>query len=181
MSLFTVDSNNVFGVGVQEAGKYNVKIVKAEVGTTGRGQQKLTLDYEVVDGKYKGGQIRYQVMTWDDEQDHFDMTVKRFNTFLVAVGVKDGAPIDTLNQIANGVVNRTLAVDAEWGDPNSKGNVYLQVYGYHKVDPEGSKPNGVKRPNGNTTNTPANTQPANTSTYDNNGDQIDISDDDLPF
>ena len=47
MPLFITDSNNVLGASVQEAGLYNVKIVKAEVGKTGRGQQKITLDYEI--------------------------------------------------------------------------------------------------------------------------------------
>lgn len=188
MSLFTVDSNNVFGVGVQEAGKYNVKIVKAEVGTTGRGQQKLTLDYEVVDGKYKGGQIRYQVMTWDDDQAHIEVTIKRFNTFVVALGVKDGAPIDRLDQIAKAALNRELSVDTEWAEPNSKGNIYLQVRGYHKTDPNGSQPNGVTRTGegqGNRQNSAVNSSTANNSNtadpFANAGGQVDITDDDLPF
>lgn len=178
MPLFTVDSNNVFGIGVQEAGKYNVKVVKAETGTTGRGQDKLTLDYEVVDGKYKGGQIRYQVMTWDDDAEHIEMTIKRFNSFVIAFGAKDGTAINSLSDIAKAAFNRELSVDAGWGEPNNRGNVYLQVNGYHALDPEGSQPNGIKRPNGNQSSptTSNNAQPAGTS-----GDQIEISDDDLPF
>lgn len=192
MSLFTVDSNNILGASVQEAGRYNVKVVKADVGTTGRGDDKMTVDYEVLDGKYKGGQVRYNVMTWlAEDNDKLEKTIKRFNTFAVAIGVKDGAGIDSLQQLAKGAVGKKLTIDVDWGEPNNRGNSYLQAYGYHVLSSEVSEPNGVTRP-GADSNQGGNSNPfgngggqptsqATGGMFGGNADSIDISDDDLPF
>lgn len=190
MPLFITDSNNVFGMSVQEAGLYNVKVIKAQVTTTkGRGLQMLTLDVEVIDGKYKGGQIRFQNLVWDDEdQEHLETSVKRFNTLVMAVGVQDGVAIDSLNQIAQGIQNKQLSVDVAWGDPNNKGQVYLEIRGYHPVNPDGSQPNGVKRPNAGQVS-PVNNQPQISNSFPNHSNDpftnsketIDVKDSDLPF
>lgn len=190
MSLFTVDSNNVFGMSVQEAGTYNVKVVKVQTTTTkGRGLPMLTLDVEVIDGKYKGGQIRYQNLVWDSsDEEHLETSIKRFNTFLVALGVKDGARVDSIGQIAKAAQNSQLSVETEWGEPNNSGQVYLQVRGYHPLNPDGSQPNGVKRPSTNqASSTNSNSRNSDPSPKSNNGpfpkdnDSINVSDDDLPF
>ncbi|MDB1103668.1 DUF669 domain-containing protein [Lentilactobacillus parabuchneri] len=190
MPLFTVDSNNVLGMSVQEAGLYNVKIIIAEVGKTGRNQQKITIDYEIIDGKYQGATIPYQVLTWNDESsDSLRKSERRFNTFVIALGASSGTVIDSLQSIANIAVNRTLSVDTEWGQPNNKGNIYLNAYNYHPVNPKGSQPNGVKRPDqnqpdsstqptGSTNSTPSG---STSDPFSNSGDSINVSDDDLPF
>lgn len=192
MSLFTTDSNNVFGNGVQEAGSYNVKIVKAEAGKAkNSGRETLTLDYQVLDGKYAGGEIRYQTMTWiDDDSEKLKQSIRRFNTLVVALGVGDGVTIESIPQLAKSVLNKELTVDVDWGDPNNKGNVYLEVRGYHLLDPEGSKPNGIKRSDSQTNkhsggfNNASTGKPTSTAdpfAGNGSGDTVDISDDDLPF
>ncbi len=186
MSLFTVDSNNTFGRNVEEAGTYNVKIVRSEATTAKSGNSMVTVDYEVIDGKYQGGQIRYQNLVWNAEDSHSkEISIKRFNTFVVALGAKDGQEINNLQQIADSALGKELSVDTEWGDPNYNGQVYLQVRGYHLVNPDGSKPNGVRRPNSSQTES-TNKQPVGAGTtnkppFSGNVDSIEISDDDLPF
>lgn len=185
MSLFTTDSNNVFGTGVQEAGSYNAKIVKAEAGKARSGRETLTLDYQVLDGKYQGGEIRYQTLTWvEDDAEKLKQTVRRFNTLVVALGVQDGVVIQSISQLAKSVLGKKLTIDVDWAEPNNKGNVYLEVRGYHLLDPEGSKPNGVTRPTGNQSSrshqssTPATN---NSDPFANTNGSVDISDEDLPF
>lgn len=187
MSLFTTDSENVFGTGVSEAGQYNAKIVKADAGkATSSGRETLTLDYQVLDGKYQGGEIRYQTMTWvKDDAEKLKQSIRRFNTLVVALGVKDGVVIESIPQLAKSVINKKLAIDVDWAEPNRNGNVYLEVRGYHLLDPDGSKPNGVRRPNegqpsgkGKGTTAPS---PASADPFANTGDSLDISDEDLPF
>lgn len=189
MSLFTTDSNNVMGMGVQEAGSYNVQIVKAEAGKANSGRAKLTLDYQVLDGKYQGGEIRYQTMTWvDDDEESRALSVRRFNTFVVALGVGDGIPVESIPQLAKSVLNKKLTVDVDWGKPNQNGRIYLEVRGYHLLDEDGSKPNGVKRPEssakGGSSKKPSGfggSKPAASDPFANTGDAVDISDDMLPF
>lgn len=173
-------------MSVQEAGLYNVKIVKAEVGKTGRGQEKITLDYEVIDGKYQGATIPYQTLTWNDEDTNsLKKTRRRFNTLVVALGATDGTPINSLQSIVNAAVGQTLSVDTEWGKPNDKGKIYLNAYNYHPVNPDGSQPNGVKRPNaGQTSSKPTISSPLpsdNDDPFANSNDTVDVKDDDLPF
>lgn len=197
MSLFTVDSNNTFGNGVAEAGKYNVKIVKADSNQAqSTGNTYISIDYQVLDGKYKGGEIRYQSLTWDN--NNVEMSVKRFNTLAVAIGVKDGVQIDSVAQFAKAIVGKVLSINVDWGEPNNKGNIYLTVRGYGKLDENGSQPNGVKRPSNKPQASPdivdsfnnavkgmgqpqPKGDPFASNPFANNGDAVDISDDDLPF
>ena len=187
MSLFTTDSNNVFGTGVQEAGSYNAKIVKAEAGkANSTGRETLTLDYQVLDGKYQGGEIRYQTMTWvKDDAEKLKQTIRRFNTLVVALGVDDGVVIESIPQLAKAVLNKKLTIDVDWAEPNRSGNIYLEVRGYHLLDPEGSKPNGVRRPNESDTASAkkpaANPKTSSADPFANSGDSIDISEEDLSF
>lgn len=181
MSLFTVDSNNVFSGGIAEAGKYNVQIVKTMNKVSGRNNQYVTIDYEVLDGKYKGSQIKFQNVTWDN--DDVENSTKRFNTIAVAIGAKDGAVIESVAQFANAIKGKKLSIDIDWEKPNSKGKVYLGVKGYGPLDPDGSKPNGIKRPGENSTSqstTPKVKTPKN-DPFAKNGEQITIDDDSLPF
>lgn len=185
MSLFTVDSGNVFGTGVAEAGTYNVKIVKAMVNKSSKGNQYVSIDYQVLDGAYAGGQIRYQNVTWS--VGDLDNSIKRFNTIAVAVGAQDGVEINSVTQFANAIKDKQLTIDVDWAEPNTNGKIYLEVRGYHKLSQDPSKPNGVKRPDthaGIPNAGIANSSAASTRSNDpfaNSSQSIDISDDDLPF
>lgn len=178
---FTVDSSNVFGISVQEAGTYNVKVTKAEIGTTGRGDDKLTLDYEVLDGEYAGALIRYHTLTWlDRDAEAEKLSETRFNTFMVAIGVKDGGVVKTLSQIANAAVGKQLTIDVDWSDPSTGYKSRLEVRGQHPLSSEPSKPNGVRKPDSNAAKG-AVMSGAKSDPFASKGDTVNISDDDLPF
>ena len=98
MAWLTVNSKNVFGASVQEAGTYNVKIVRSEVNKSGRGNQYISVDYQVLDGKYKGGEIRYQNLTWDDND--IETSQKRFNTLLTATCTPAGTAVPSIEAVS---------------------------------------------------------------------------------
>lgn len=176
MGLFNVDSNNTFGGKfVAEAGHYNVKVLPSSKysKTKTTGNEMLTLDYEVLDGAYTGGQIRFNNVVWTS--DNIELSVKRFNTLLVAADVPDGTTINSVEDILRGIIGKTLNVNTEWQQSDYSGKWNLNVKGYDKVDHAGSKPNGEKRPDGNA-------QPQNNQSQPfNSGSEIEINDDQLPF
>lgn len=183
MAWLTVDSNNVLGSMVEEAGTYNVQITRADVSKSGRGNQYISIDYQVLDGTYKGAEVRFQNVTWTNDDP--EASKKRFNTILVAVGVPDGTDVESIEQCAKGLLGKKLTIDVDWADPNSRGKIYLQVRSYHKLSQDPSKPNGVKRPNaGQTSDKPATGTPLpndNDDPFANSNDSVDVKDDDLPF
>lgn len=194
MALFTVDSKNVFGKVVEEAGVYNVRVLPSTVLKKSKsGNAMVVMNYEVLDGKYAGGEIRYDNVTWiEGNQENVDKSVRRFNTIMVAADVPDGTPLNSLSDFANGMIGKQLAIEVEWGEPNSNGDSYLTVRSYRKLMKDGSKPNGVKRPqnNGNSSfvgsgfaNNQKETQSRNPqqSFANGNGAPIDIDNDQLPF
>lgn len=205
MALFVTDSKNIFGNSVAEAGSYNVKILQDS-------EHKLTkttfndmavLNFEVEDGPYRGGKILYNNLVWD--KSDLEISQKRFNTLLAAIGVPDGTAIDSIQQLVQAVKGKRLNITVEWEKSDYNGKWNLNVKSYQKIDPDGSKPNGVKRPNDqqntqqrqNDINQAANMVAHNNTFQDTlpgvdplrdtrsfaNGDfnSIDISDDDLPF
>ena len=151
---FTTNSNNIFNgrTFVEEAGIYNVKIVKAvATHANSTGNEMLQLDYEVIDGKYAGGQVRFDNQVWNEaNEESYNKSVRRFNTLAWAVGTQDGLQIQTMQIFAQSLLNKTLAIEVKWSDqPNSKGYYNLQVTRHlQKLDGE-SQPNGVKRPDSN--------------------------------
>lgn len=183
MAWLTVDSNNVLGSMVEEAGTYNVQITRADVSKSGRGNQYISIDYQVLDGTYKGAEVRFQNVTWTNDDP--EASKKRFNTILVAVGVPDGTDVESIEQCAQGLLGKKLTIDVDWADPNSRGKIYLQVRSYHKLSQDPSKPNGVKRPNaGQTSDKPATGTPLpndNDDPFANSNGSVDVKDDDLPF
>lgn len=176
MALFNVNSNNTFGgIFVEEAGHYNVKVLPSSKysKTKTTGNEMLTLDYEVLDGKYAGGQIRFNNVVWTP--DNVELSVKRFNTLLVAADVADGTEINSVQDILRGIIGKTLNVNTEWQKSDFNGKWNLNVKGYDKVDHTGSKPNGETRPNDNS-------QPQNNNgSFKNSNAEIEIDDDSLPF
>lgn len=101
----TVDENNVLGRRVEEAGTYNVRLLPtSELKTASTGKEMLVLNYEVLDGKYAGGTIRFDNVVYDDETpEKEEQSLKRFNTLLVVAGVPAGTQIKTLDTLLKGV------------------------------------------------------------------------------
>lgn len=147
--LFTTNSNDVFsGVRVEEAGEYNVKVLPTTTLTPTKtnGNPMITLNYEVIDGKYQGGQIRYDNQTWVDyDQESHAQSVKRFNTLLKATGLQDGIQIDTMQQLLNLLIGKTMSIKVGWEQGNN-GYYNLRVKQHNPVLQGGSKPNGQKAP-----------------------------------
>lgn len=195
----TVDENNVLGRRVEEAGTYNVRLLPtSELKTSSTGKEMLVLNYEVLDGKYAGGTIRFDNVVYDDTTpEKEEQSLKRFNTLLVVAGVPAGTQINTLAILLQGLKKyNKMNVTVEWSsEPNDKGYYNLNVTSHNPTDPEGSKPNGVFAParqqpgSSNFGNRqPAIDQAAN-SLPDNFGPSVDpfsgagttVSDADLPF
>lgn len=205
MTLFVTDSKNVFGKSVGEAGSYNVRILEDSEHklTNNTFNDMAVLNYEVVDGKYAGGKILYNNIVWD--KNDVELSAKRFNTLLAAIGVADGTPIESIEQLVKVVKGKKLNITVDWkqSEYNQKWN--LEVKSYKPTDLEGSKPNGVGRPseqqmtahrqdeidqaaslivNNNTfQDTLPEVDPVRDTRSFANGDfgSIDISADDLPF
>lgn len=184
MALFTVDSNNTFGKSVQEAGYYNVKVLDSSELKAAKtsGNEMLVLNYEVLDGDYAGGRIMYDNFVWNP--DNIELSEKRFNTLLVAAAVPDGTPINSISDVLRGIINKKLNISTEWqqSDYNKKWN--LSVKGYDKLDSQGSKPSGQKRPDevgGNTQQSVPFKNAGNHDPFSASGNGIEIDDNDLPF
>lgn len=148
MPLFTVDSNNVFGKYVEEAGTYNVIITNARLYTSNNSNKVVSIDYQVLDGKYTGCPIIYaDSLTWVDyPEENLTMSIKRFNSLLVACGVKDGVAIDSLEQLASALKGQKLAIEVEWKESSKDGKYYLRVLNHQKLLQDGSHSNGKTRP-----------------------------------
>lgn len=152
MVLFTADSKNVFGQTVEEAGTYNVVVAPSSQYTTSKqtGKPMAVFDYEVIDGKYAGGQIRFDNEVWDDStQEKASQSAKRFSTIAVALGAADGTAFDSIEQFVSQAVGNKLAVSVDW-ENGQNGKTYLVVKGHRPYMPNGSKPNGKMRPQGQT-------------------------------
>lgn len=146
----TVDENNTYGKRVEEAGSYNVRVLPTSVAkTSSTGKEMLTLNYEVLDGKYAGGQIRFDNIVWDDTTpEKEESSIKRFNTLMVAAGVPNGSNIASLEMMIKALTTKynTMNVTVEWDGPNEKGYYNLSVQSHKPKDRDGSKPNGVFQP-----------------------------------
>ena len=85
----------------------------------------VEFNYEVLDGQYAGAPIRYDYAVWNDDEDHFDLSVRRFNTIMIASGIPSGKAVDNLPQVASVMKNRKLAVSVDW-EESQNGNWYLR-------------------------------------------------------
>lgn len=188
MALFTVDPNNVFGKTVDEAGTYNVKVADSSVYKESSTHKPMAvLNFEVLDGKYAGGQIRYDNVVWDDSTtEKYYQSITRFNTIMVMAAVPEGTPLNSIQEFVTGMIGKKLAIDVDWTQ-SQNGKFYLTVQRYRTLLKEGSQPNGKKRPNGDqATDDMVNGfnqsqqqgQPANNQQQ---GQPIDVSNDELPF
>ncbi|MGR8825753.1 DUF669 domain-containing protein [Leuconostoc mesenteroides] len=146
---FVVDSNNVLGQVIEESGKYNVRVSDTSTVTMSKtNKQMAVLDFEVIDGDYAGGKIRFDNVVWDEtSSEAIERSKKSFNIVLVAAAVPDGVQLTDINQFVNGLVGKQMNVSVEW-EQNNKGQYNLVVKSHNKFDTTGSKPSGVKRPEG---------------------------------
>ncbi|CAH1855903.1 DUF669 domain-containing protein [Convivina praedatoris] len=189
----TVDPNNVLGTSVEEAGKYNVRVLPtSEAKQTSTGKEMAVLNYEVTDGDYTGGQIRYDNIVWDEsDADAMKRSQKSFNTSLVAAGVDAGVQVNSIDQFVKGMIGKEMSLTVDWREWN--GNINLNVKAHNPKLPDGSEPNGVTRDmyaakngieqaNGNSVNSTTSHQQAKQTGFNPfSGSQVNISDDDLPF
>ncbi len=191
MGLFKVDHNNLMGKMVEEAGQYNVRILPSSIlKPTRSGKEMLVLNYEVEDGTYAGGLIRYDNVVWDDtDAERKQMSVKKFNTILVACGAPDGYEPKSIQDILTLILNRHISVTVDWEKSDYNSKYYLVVKNYGRPLETESKPNGKKRPQDDSQQN--NTGFGNNSGFGNlqpqapnnngSGAPIDIDSDQLPF
>lgn len=194
---FKTDENNVFGQSVQESGTYNVKILdSSEATTSSTGSEMAVFDYEVIDGDYQGGKVRYDNMVWKDETaEESERSTKNFNNMAIAAGAKSGIVFSSLDQFVKSMIGKTINIKVEWQTSNYTGKTNLTVRAKNRQDSEGSKPDGITRDmheenNNSNASTPSsgafsNKQTQQTGFNPFNGQQdnaeVDIDDDDLPF
>lgn len=191
--LFKVDENNTFGGNyLDEAGDYNVEIIKSDLGQSSRGNPTVRLDYRVLDGTHQGDEIKFadQLVWVDASPEALDKSVRRFNDLLVKIGVPNGTVINTIEDYARGLMGKRLAITVEWQEQEfvrNKGKYYLRVKYHNKLQQGGSKPNGQHRPQAKANNgaggfqdQPAPQQPQQQQQMIGDGPQA-ISDNDLPF
>lgn len=147
MALFSVDPQNVLGKTVDEAGVYNVKVSSSsQYKESSTGKPMAVLDFEVVDGKYAGGKIRYDNIVWDDSTtEKMYQSITRFNTVMVAAGVPSRTEVNSIKEFVAMMFGKTLAVRTFWKQ-SKNGNYYLTVNGYENTLSKGSQPNGETRP-----------------------------------
>lgn len=186
--LFTTNHNNVFGSQVpDEAGIYNVVVSPESIAkNSNNGNPMASMDYVVMDGTQKGKHIYDRLVWTNTSQENHDLSIKRFNTVMMAAGFQDGIDIHTIPEFVQKMLRQRLAVETEWQKSEYNGNTYLVVTRYRMLQANGSQPNGQKRPQNNnnqtnngfgTANQANNKQPFN----NNNGAPIDIDNDQLPF
>ena len=201
---FTSDTSKVFGKMVEEAGSYNVKIMDSSVAKKSKtGKEMAVLDYEVLDGKYAGGSIKWHNIVWDESSEEaMQLSLKRFNTLTAALGFPDGTNFNmTLERFVEGIKGKQLNINVDWEEGNN-GNYHLAVKSQQELK-EKSEPNGKFRPTSNSgaSATKASTNPfgnsnqakqeatnpfeqttlENTDPFAKNSTTIDIPDKDLPF
>lgn len=145
--LFKVDHNNIMGATVEEAGTYNVTVLPTSQVTRAKssGNDMMVLEYEVADGKYKGGKIRYHYLVWNgDTPQSIDQSIRRFNTLAVAAGAQDGVEIASLQLLLKACIGKVLSVTVDW-EENQYGEYFLRVKYFGPAKPQ-SEPNGITRP-----------------------------------
>ena len=126
---FTSDTSKVFGKMVEEAGSYNVKIMDSSVAKKSKtGKEMAVLDYEVLDGKYAGGSIKWHNIVWDESSEEaMQLSLKRFNTLTAALGFPDGTNFNmTLERFVKGIKGKQLNINVDWEEGNN-GNYHLAV------------------------------------------------------
>lgn len=147
---FTSDTSKVFGKMVEEAGSYNVKIMDSSVAKKSKtGKEMAVLNYEVLDGKYAGGSIKWHNIVWDESSEEaMQLSLKRFNTLTAALGFPDGTNFNiTLERFVKGIKGKQLNINVDWEEGNN-GNYHLAVKSQQAIK-EKSEPNGKFRPTSN--------------------------------
>ena len=197
--LFTTNHNNVFGSSVpDESGIYNVAVSTESIAkNSNNGNPMASMKYIVLDGTQKGKAIFDRLVWSNSSQEAHDLSIKRFNTVLIASGCQDGVAIHSIPEFVQMMNNQRFAVETEWQKSDYNGNVYLTVTRYRQLLANGSQPDGKKRPasnssttgftqNNNTPQSHGNSQQGynpqgQPSPFGSNNNAPEVSDDDLPF
>lgn len=185
--LFTTNHRNVFGSQVpDEAGIYNVSVSPQSIAKNSSNNNPMaSMNYVVLDGTQKGKHI-FDRLTWTaNTQENHDLSVKRFNTVMMAAGFQDGVAVHSIPEFVQQMTNQRFAVETEW-QRSDNGNYYLNVKSYQQLLANGSQPNGIKRPQNNNQsnkfgNSNYNSNQQQAQPYGGNGAPIDIDDSQLPF
>lgn len=173
--LFKVDENNTFGGNrLDEAGDYNVEIIKSDLEQSRQGNPMVRLDYRVLDGTHQGDEIKFaDQLAWvDASPEALDKSVRRFNDLLVKIGVPNGTVINTIEEYARGLMGKRLSITVEWQEQEfgrNKGNYYLHVKYHDKLQQDGSKPNGQHRPQAKANNNVGGFQAGEAGNYQSQG------------
>lgn len=79
--LFTVDQRMFSERLVTDGDCHNVKVLPSTVAKkSSTGKDMVALNYEVLDGKYASGKIRFDNVVWDDNTtDKYYNSITRFN------------------------------------------------------------------------------------------------------
>lgn len=146
--LFTTNHNNVFGSSVpDESGIYNVVVSAESIAKNSKaGNPMASMKYTVLDGTQKGKNIFDRLVWSTSSQEAHDLSIKRFNTVLMAAGCQDGIDIHSIPEFVQMLNNQRFAVETEWQKSDYNGNYYLTVTRYRQLLANGSQPDGKKRP-----------------------------------
>ena len=106
--LFVTNHNNTFGSQVpDEAGIYNVYVSpQSKAGNSKNGNPMASMDYIVLDGTQKGKHIFDRLVWSNNSQENHDLSIKRFNTPLIAAGYQDNEPIYSIPDFVQKMANQ---------------------------------------------------------------------------
>lgn len=138
--LFVTNHNNTFGSQVpDEAGIYNVYVSpQSEARNSKNGNPMASMDYIVLDGTQKGKHIFDRLVWSNSSQENHDLSIKRFNTPLIAAGYQDNEPVYSIPDFVQKMANQKLAIETEWQKSDYNGNTYLVVTRYRMLQADGS-------------------------------------------
>lgn len=182
--LFTTNHNNVFGSSVpDESGIYNVVVSPESVAkNSSNGNPMASMKYTVLDGTQKGKTIFDRLVWSNASQEAQDMSIKRFNTAMIAAGCQDGVAVHSIPEFVQMMNNQRFAVETEWKKSDYNGNYYLTVTRYRQLLANGSQPDGKKRPASNNNGaSQSNVQQSQQAPFNQGNGAPQISDNDLPF
>ena len=188
---FNYDSENIGNDNqfLDESGTYNVAISSHKVSQTSTGKDMLTVDYQVLDGDHKGQTINYDNYV-DGEKSKW--RINRLINKTLGDKVPKGYQFKSLDQIGQVVTGKPLSIRVEWQVQEQGkhiGDYYLVVKNIDAKLPA-SMPDGKKRPGSENESTiaPKQTQANDLGRITNpfakqtqTNDDMEISDDDLPF
>ncbi|WP_324730251.1 DUF669 domain-containing protein [Lysinibacillus fusiformis] len=109
MSFFKFDEEKVVsGFELVAEGKYEATVLNAVAGKTQKGEDKITLDYEIrsdVPQKHQGAKIMFDTFTFSNE-----IAAGIVQSLLKATGFANGHPFQSPQDMANQLIGRSLQI-----------------------------------------------------------------------